>query len=156
MIMMRWDRMSKRKARDLFITMNVCGLVLFALIFSSMSTVRAAGPTPVSVNPSSQTVNASDTFTVTVECVPQQPVKAFELKLSFNPSLVRATSVAEGDLFEGYQTFFNGGEIDNSAGRIINMYNLIVGPGTVTGNGSLVDHYVYGEVHVWDVCVEPV
>ncbi len=108
------------------------------LIFSSMSTVRAAGPTPVSVNPSSQTVNASDTFAVTVECVPQQPVKAFELKLSFNPSLVRAISVAEGDLFSGYQTFFNGGEIDNSAGRIINMYNLIVGPGNVTSAGSLV------------------
>jgi hypothetical protein len=65
-------------------------------------------------------------------------VKAFELKLSFNPSLVRATSVTEGSFFTGFTTFFNPGEIDNSAGRIINVYNLIVGPGNVSGAGSLV------------------
>ncbi len=113
-------------------------IVFFLGFFSSIQSVRAADPTLVSVNPSSQTVSAGDTFTITVECFPQQPVKAFELKISFNPSLVRATSVAEGDIFSGYQTFFGDGEIDNSAGQIINMYNLVVGPGNITSAGSLV------------------
>jgi len=113
-------------------------IILFVAVFSSVSTVRAADPTPVRVNPAGQTVNASSSFEVTIECVPEQPVKAFELKLSFNPSLVRVNSVSEGDFFEGYNTFFNAGTIDNSAGRVINIYNLIVGPGTVTGVGSLV------------------
>jgi chitodextrinase len=136
--MERWDRVRKKKSNDAFRTVTICGLVLFVVIFSNVSFVQAAGPTPVRLNPSSQTVNASDTFVVTVECIPQQPVKAFELKLSYNPSLVRAISVTEGDLFDGYSTFFNGGEIDNSAGRIINIYNLVVGPGNVTGAGSLI------------------
>ncbi len=92
----------------------------------------------VSLDPSSQTVNASATFVVTVECVPQQPIKAFELKISFNPSRVRATAVTEGSIFNGFTTFFNPGEIDNSAGQIINVYNLIVGSGNVSGAGSLV------------------
>lgn len=130
--------MRKKSSRDALRTMTICGLVLFVMVFSNIRFVQAADPTPVSLNPSSQTVNASNTFVVTIGCVPQQPVKAFELKLSFNPSLVRVVSVSEGDLFDGYQTFFNGGEIDNTAGRIINIYNLIVGPGTVTGAGSLV------------------
>ncbi len=130
---------------------------MFSLtVFSSVSIVRAAGPTPVSLSPSSQTVNASGSFVVTVQCVPTQPVKAFELKLSFNPSLVRATSVTEGDLFDGYTTFFNAGTIDNSAGRIINIYNLVVGPGNVTGAGSLVIITFYSQDHVWDVRAESV
>jgi chitodextrinase len=130
--------MWKKKSRDAFLTINVCGLVLFTAVFLCISTVRAAGPTPVSVTPTSQTVNASNTFVITVACTPQQPVKAFELKLSYSPSLVRATSVSEGDFFAGYTTFFNAGTIDNTAGRIINVYDLIVGPGNVTGAGSLV------------------
>ena len=112
--------------------------MFFLGFLSSIQSVRAAGPTPVSVTPASQTVNASKTFVVTIACSPQQPVKAFELKLSYNPSLVRATSVSEGDFFAGYTTFFNAGTIDNTAGRIINIYDLIVGPGNVTGAGSLV------------------
>jgi chitodextrinase len=130
--------MRKKKSRDAFVTITVCGLVLFAAVFFCMSTVRAAGPTPVNVTPASQTVNASKTFVVTIACTPQKPVKAFELKLSYNPSFVRATSVSEGDFFDGYTTFFNPGVIDNTAGRILNIYNLIVGPGNVTGAGSLV------------------
>jgi hypothetical protein len=65
-------------------------------------------------------------------------MKAFEMKLSYNPSLIRAVSVTEGDIFTGYTTFFNSGEIDNTAGHIINIYDLIVGQGNVTGAGSLV------------------
>jgi chitodextrinase len=121
-----------------FLVVKVWFIVFFLGFFSCIQSVRAADPTSVSVNPSIQTVNASSTFVVTVECLPQQPVKAFELKLSFNPSRVRATSVTEGDFFEGYTTFFNPGEIDNSAGKIINVYDLIVGPGNVSGAGSLV------------------
>lgn len=138
MTIMRRDHMKTKKSRNAFTVINVGVLVLLLVVFSGLNIVQAAGPTPVRVNPSSQTVNASDTFVVTVECLPQQPVKAFELKLSFNPSLVRVTSVTEGNIFNGYNTFFNPGEIDNSAGTIINVYNLIVGPGNVTSAGSLI------------------
>jgi hypothetical protein len=129
---MRWF------SSKLFLRVEVFFIVFFLAVFTCISTVSAAGPTPVRVNPVNQVVNASSAFSVTIECNPEQPVKAFELKLSFNPSLVRVNSVSEGDFFAGYSTFFNPGEIDNTAGRIINVYNLIVGPGNITEAGSLV------------------
>jgi len=130
-----------KKAKTFNHLFSLCtggSLLLFLLLFSSVGVVQAADPCLVSVSPSSQTVNASTRFSVSLECVPQQPVKAFELKISFNPTLVRADSVAEGDFFTGYTTFFNPGQIDNTAGRIINIYNLIVGPGNVTSPGGLI------------------
>ncbi len=107
------------------------------MFFSGVCLVEAAD-TAISINPGSQTVSAGDSLNITIDCVPQQSVKAFELKISFNPSLLQATAVSEGDLFDGYTTFFNPGIIDNGAGTIVNVYDLIVGPGIVSGGGSLV------------------
>jgi chitodextrinase len=113
-------------------------IVVMLGFFSGMCFISSAAPTQVRINPLSQTVNASTSFSVTVNCVPEEPVKAFELKLSFNPSLVQVISVSEGDIFGGYTTFFSPGVIDNSGGTIVNIYNLIVGPGNITSAGSLV------------------
>ncbi|MFA5101965.1 MAG: PKD domain-containing protein [Candidatus Thermoplasmatota archaeon] len=126
-------RVSSRSVRRCTVLL----VVFFFGLVSNISLVQAAD-TPVRVAPSSLTVAAGSSFTVTIDCVPQQPVKAFELKLSFDPSLLRANTVTEGSIFEGYNTFFSAGEIDNTAGEIINVYNLIVGPGNVTDAGSLV------------------
>jgi hypothetical protein len=94
--------------------------------------------TLVGVDPVSQTVAPGETFTVNVSCVPGQPVKALELKLSFDASLVQANSVTEGDIFDGYTTFFNAGTIDNNEGNIVNVYGLILGQGNVSDPGSFV------------------
>ena len=67
--------------------------------------------TIVSIDPSSQSVSAGDTFTINVSCVPGQPIKSFELNISFDPSLLTANSVTEGDIFDGYTTYFNSGTI---------------------------------------------
>jgi len=113
--------------------------VIFMLVASSLvMTAQASNPTVVRVDPASQTVSAGDSFVVTVNCSPARPVKGFELKVSFNPSILQATSVSEGDFFSGYTTFFNPGTINNQAGTIINVYDLIVGQGNVTTNGSFV------------------
>ena len=113
-------------------------LIGFMMVFSSIAVVNAADPTFVSVSPASQMVVAGEMFNVSVLCVPQQAVKAFELKVSFDASLLQATSVSEGEIFEGFQTFFNAGVIDNTIGTIVDIYDLIVGAGTVTEAGNLV------------------
>jgi len=129
--------MVKKVSRDACAAVKVC-VVVFFVMFSFGVVIVEAADTPISINPVSQTVSAGDALSITVQCVPQQPVKAFELKVSFNPSILQATSVSEGDLFDGYTTFFNPGIINNVAGTIVNIYDLIVGPGTVTGAGSFV------------------
>jgi chitodextrinase len=127
----------------LFSVSRLCILLSFLFIFSFFSFGFSVlgdpfEDTQLSISPSTQTVDANDNFTIDVYCSPGQPIKAFELKISFDSSLVSADTVSEGDIFAGYSTFFNSGTIDNYAGRIVNVYGLIIGQGNVTGNGTLV------------------
>ena len=112
-------------------------LIIFCLlIFSVASIVKSA--TNVNVDPSIKNVITEESFSVDIYCIPDEPIKAFEFKISFNASLLEAISVSEGDIFSGYPTFFNSGIINNSAGTIINVFGLIIGEGNVTDPGSLV------------------
>lgn len=99
---------------------------------------NASNPTLVQINPTSKTVSAGQSFSLTVMCTPGQPIKSFELKVSFNPTYLQASSVSEGTIFNGYSTFFNDGTIDNNAGTIVDIYGLILGDGEVTGQGTFV------------------
>ena len=100
--------------------------------------VQAAGSTTVTVDLLSQTISSGSTFTISIACVPAQPIKAFELQVVFNPSLLKANSVAEGTIFNRYSTFFNPGSIDNVKGAITNIYDLILGKGMTSLSGTLV------------------
>jgi uncharacterized repeat protein (TIGR02543 family) len=98
----------------------------------------ADNPTIVQVNPSNKTVSAGQTFSLTIACTPGQMIKSYELKISFDPTLLQANSVTEGTLFNGYTTFFNAGTINNTQGTIINVYGLILGAGGVSTPGTLI------------------
>jgi hypothetical protein len=77
-------------------------------------------------------------FYVFIYCLPTAPIKAYEFKISFNQSCLRASSVETGHFFGEYPTFFCSGIINNTAGTIINIYELIIGPGNVTTSGITV------------------
>ena len=91
----------------------------------------------VSVSPSDLSVVFDETFNIDVYCVPGQLIKSFEFRLSFDPSLLQVDSIVEGDIFNGYSTFFNSGTIDNVAGSVVDVYGLIIGSGSVDTPGSL-------------------
>jgi uncharacterized repeat protein (TIGR02543 family) len=114
------------------------GILFSAFVFGAVTVVGGDESTLVSINPATQTVSPGETFTVDVFCVPGQAIKSFEFRLSFNASLLQANSVSEGDIFDGYSTFFNDGTINNAAGTIVDIYDLIIGAGSVSNEGSLV------------------
>ena len=116
--------------------MVVCGSVSGVFYFV-VENQGCFDVTSVCVDPVGQTVGFGESFTVDVFCVPGQPVKGWELCVLFNASLIQADAVVEGDIFSNFSTFFNDGTIDNNAGSIIDIYNLIIGAGNVTGAGSL-------------------
>ena len=116
---------------------TVCVMMLLLMIIVPVP-IRADGPTLVQVSPVSKTVSAGQTFSINIACTPGQTIKSYELKLSFNPTLLQANSVTEGTIFNGYTTFFNAGTINNTAGTIVDVYGLIVGAGSVSNPGSLV------------------
>lgn len=113
--------------------------IVFLLIFTLLQAKIVLGDEPnnlVYVSPSNQIVPPQDSFDISIYCEPDQPIKSFEFKLSFDSSLIEADSVTEGDIFNGYSTFFNSGTINNTAGTILNVYGLILGNGNVTTAGS--------------------
>ena len=122
----------KLKAIALFI------VIICFIVFGVIIVVGDGEATLVSINPVTQSVSTGETFIVNVSCVPGQPIKAFEFKLSFNALLLHANSVSEGDIFDGYNTYFNDGTINNTVGTIIDIYDLIVGVGNVSDSGTLV------------------
>ena len=112
---------------------------IFLIIIIFLNSSIVIGSTIVSINPPSQSVTTNEDFDVDVYCIPDEPVKAFEFKILFNASLIKANSVTEGDIFDGYSTFYNSGIINNSTGSIINVFGLIIGQGNVTTDpGTLV------------------
>lgn len=128
-----------KRAQQNYFPLSVTYIIAIILLSSFfVITAQADNPTVVRIDPASQTVSAGSSVVLTVNCSPARSVKGFELKVSFDPSILQATSVSEGNFFTGFTTFFNPGTINNQAGTIINVYDLIVGQGNVTSNGSFV------------------
>ena len=117
---------------------SISVVLLVMLCLQGFTFIVSATQTDVHVSPASSVVSPGDTFCVNVSCVPAQQIKGFEFRVSFNPTYVHATNVSEGTIFNGYTTFFNDGTINNTAGTITNIYDLIVGSGMVSGSGTLV------------------
>jgi len=100
--------------------------------------------TAVSVSPYSQTVAPGQTFTVDILVNPVAEIAGAQFELFFDPSLVTAISVTEGDLLNqgGCDTFFlpdfRPGTIDNDAGTITGVACVITTPGgKVSSSGTL-------------------
>lgn len=90
-------------------------------------------------------VQVGDTFTldVLVEQVPD--LYAFQFDLAFDPTLVQAGAVMEGDFLSagGRATFFLPGAIDNIAGTVSFTANTLVGPGPVVSGDGIVVHLTF-------------
>ena len=107
----------------------------FILVFNSLHVLAADNE--LMIIPSNLTVESNESFTLNVSFTPSEPIKGYELQISFDPTFIEAISVSEGSIFDGFVTYFNAGNIDNSAGLITNIYGLVVGPGTTTFPGTL-------------------
>lgn len=77
------------------------------------------------VFPSSQTVVPREEFTIDIYCIPGQPIRGYEFKLSFDATVLQANSVSEGNFFHDFESNFSKGKIDNTAGTIIHVYGYI-------------------------------
>jgi hypothetical protein len=119
----------------------VAVVVIFSLSAVAMSyfySTQGAQVSILEVAPGYEFYQINSTFDVDIYCKPIEPVKAYEFKLSFDPTKLEAISVQEGDFFLGYATFFRPGIINNTAGTIINIYGLILGQGNISTPGVLV------------------
>ncbi|RLF44568.1 MAG: hypothetical protein DRN09_03045, partial [Thermoplasmata archaeon] len=94
-------------------------------------------PTIVAVEPDYQEIKAGDEFTVNITVNPGLPIAGAQFDLTFDPTLLEVVNIQEGNLFNGYTTYFIPGSIDNNAGTITGTSDAIAGAGSVSSYGTL-------------------
>jgi hypothetical protein len=117
--------------------LSVFMVLATALLLPGMAS--AAGNAVVTVNVSAGAVAPGQQFTVDINVVPNNAIAGLQFNLSFNPALVTAVSVAEGNLFRqgGASTYFNTGVVNNATGTITGGFGVIITPGqTVSAPGT--------------------
>jgi hypothetical protein len=93
----------------------------------------------IAIDPEYQIVTPKQSFGLNVTVEPATPIIGTQLDFTFNNSMASANSVIEGDLFKqkGASTFFNEGDINNSAGTVKHIYGLILGTSNVSSPGTM-------------------
>jgi len=136
---------------------GITSTVIVAIVMIASLGGQTLGNPTITVNETG-TYEVGNTMVVKVLCNPDGKfVKAWECKLNYNKNVLQAVSVVEGNFLKPYVTFFNPGIIQQSNGKIINIYNLIVGTGNVTASRYMfnvtfnVIGYGYANVSLYDV-----
>ena len=84
-------------------------------------------------------VTVGETFTLDLIAKDVFSLAGWQLDIAFNPAVLKAISVNEGDFLskDGGNTFFQEGAINNAAGTIAGLSGAFIGTGGVSGTGTL-------------------
>lgn len=113
---------------------------LFILLFLFASVSNASAVT-VTLNQSTLNLSEGQTFDVSVIIDPEgTAISGAQMNLQFDRSRLNVNSISEGALFKqnGTGTFFNGGEINNSLGTVVNVFGAFLGPYNITTPGEFI------------------
>jgi hypothetical protein len=110
---------------------NLAISVILSLAVMLPGTALAAGNAVVTAAGPAGAVAPGQQFTVAISTTPNNDIAGMQFNLGFDPSLVTAQSVVEGNLLGqgGASTYFNPGQINNLAGTITGTFGVIITPG---------------------------
>ncbi|HEY9205711.1 MAG TPA: PGF-pre-PGF domain-containing protein [Candidatus Methanoperedens sp.] len=115
--------------------------ILLVFILSACPAISAALPAEISINPAYQSIENGQEFNIDILIDPvNNPITGAQFNLNFDNSLVNIKNVSEGNLFKqnGTTTAFNSGSPNNADGTLINVWGLIIIPGSnVSTKGTL-------------------
>jgi hypothetical protein len=115
--------------------------ILVALFLSLLlpGLAAAAGNAVVNVAAPTGTLSPGQQFTVNISVTPNNAIAGMQFNLAYNPNIVTVNSVTEGNLLSqgGASTYFNAGQINNTAGTVTGVFGAIISPGqTVATAGT--------------------
>lgn len=93
------------------------------------------------ISPTNKIVDQGQTFDLEIYLDPMGvSVAGAQLNIEYNGSILKINNVREGEFLKqtGANTFFNGGTINNSPGKVINIFDAILGPASVSTPGKFV------------------
>ena len=84
-------------------------------------------------------IHTDDTFTLDIRAKDVFDMAGWQFDIAFDPAVLEAISVSEGNFLktDGGTTFFQGGTIDNAAGKITGLSAARLSAEGVTGTGTL-------------------
>ena len=84
-------------------------------------------------------IHLGDTFTLNVRAENVSDLAGWQFNIAFDPAALEAVDVSEGDFLKtaGGTTFFQGGSIDNAAGKITGLNAARLSTQGVSGTGTL-------------------
>ncbi len=82
---------------------------------------------------------SGDTFTLNLNAENVTDLAGWQCDISFDPEVLEAVEVTEGDFLkaESGDTFFQGGTIDNTTGKITDLFSALISESGVSGIGTL-------------------
>ncbi len=85
------------------------------------------------------TLLAGDTFSLNLNAENITDLAGWQTDIAFDPNALEAVEVTEGDFLksEGGDTFFQSGTIDNTTGKITNLFSARIAESGVSGSGGL-------------------
>lgn len=99
--------------------------------------MASAGATEVKADPALQTVAAGDAFYMNVTVEDVVDLAADQAVLNFDPDVMQATGIIEGDFLKTVGSTLGVGKWDNTAGTATFSYSFIDSLDKVSGNGIL-------------------
>ena len=84
-------------------------------------------------------IHTGDTFTLDIRAENITDLAGWQFDIAFDPTILEAVNVSEGDFLkiDGGSTFFQGGSIDNAAGKVTGLSAARLSGGGVSGTGVL-------------------
>jgi hypothetical protein len=110
-------------------------LALFAVLLTAIN--AAETKTTIYVDPQVKNIEPGENFTLNISCIPTQLIEGYEFDIKFDATRLKINSITEGDIFQGFSTWFNHGTIDNVNGYVDNVYSLITNEGNTSASGTL-------------------
>ena len=113
-------------------------------INTHIPTLRSRGVTVHNTKlffPTINPVSVGTMFTLSLIVNDVVDLAGWQLDIAFNPAVLKAVSVTEGDFLskDGGNTFFVEGNINTTTGRIANVSGAFLGTGGVSGTGVLLE-----------------
>jgi hypothetical protein len=120
---------------------NMKNYKFYFFIITLSLLIGQASAAEVTVIPLNKSVSQGQTFNLNISIDPRgSAIAGAQLNIGFDKSIININSIIEGNLFKqnGANTFFNNGTTNNSLGAVISIFDVILGPYSVSTPGTFI------------------
>lgn len=120
--------------------------LIIAVVLLANTGIALADSAQVYLSPANATMAPGESINISIIVNPAgNPISGMQANVFFDPAKIRINYFTSGNLFSAgglYRTFPNQGALNNSSGRLINTFEVIIGRNNVVSIGT------YGVINI--------